>query len=255
MRRESNDTPAIPKSGDKFNDQYKRPKFNLATFLGDLAGAIIHFVVNPNSLYFLVLFLAGIILILDAIPYINLFANAINSLATSLDSVPVIRSILSLGIYAISTVLGVVLMLIVDVLEIIPIAPRLVIQWGERLYFKANRQRFETPYKGENAPSVIPKAYQWVRTAVEKNHEIGVLISFGFYLFNFWVAQNTYPVWDSVGNLIVQNAFFVALLVVGFTSCLFIAAIFNSHRLNGAEEAEFQAMKEQLQPTRYTNKN
>jgi hypothetical protein len=254
MRRENGNVPS-GKTGNKFDEEYKRPKFNLATFLGDLAGVIIHFVVNPNSLYFLVLFLAGILLVLDAIPYINLFSNAIHSLASSLDSVPFIRWALSAGIYVIATVVGVILMLVTDVLEIIPVAPRLIIQWGERLYFKVNRQRFETPYEGENAPSVIPKAYRWVRTAVEKNHEVGFLISCGFYLFNFWVAQNTYPVWDEVGSLIVQNAVFVALLVFGFTGCLFVAAIFNSHRLNGAEEAEFQAMKEQLMPPRYTNKN
>ncbi|HAA26736.1 MAG TPA: hypothetical protein DCE56_02440 [Cyanobacteria bacterium UBA8553] len=236
---------------DKFNKKYNKPKFSLSTFLGDAMGALKNFIFNPNSLYFTVLVIAGVITVLNMVPYVALFTTAIGQLAGTVDDVPILQELVLGGAVITATVLGAGLQVVVQGMEIMPVAPILIPQWAERLYFKSNRQRFEKPYEGDNAPTIIPKAYNWVRSAVEKNHEVGFLISLFFYGFDFWVCQSTYPVWDSVGNLRIFNLFFVITLVVGFVCCLRIAAIFNSHRLNSAEEAEFQVMKGQLMPPRY----
>ncbi len=254
---ESSAETAPQSSGSKgFDGEYRKPKrrFDLAVFLGDVAGAIMGFIINPNSLYFITLGLAGVVLCLNSVPYIALFNGELRQLARGAESIPYIGFILSFSRQTIATVLGVSLLLVVQTLEVIPVAPRLITAWGERLYFKSNRKRFETPYKGENAPSIIPKAYNWVRKSVEKQHELGLLISIGFYLFDLWICAKTYPIWDSVGGLIFGNLLFVGILVGGFTGLLLVAAIFNSHRLTGFEHNEFHAMKDELEPPKYTGK-
>lgn len=233
-------------SSERYDEKYRRPKFDLPALLGDFGYFLKHLVINPNTFYFLAIALIGLILFLESIPYIDLFSGMIHSLAGSLLSIPLIRQVLKAGIYLISVCLAIPLQLVVNGLEVVPFLARISPIWGERLYYKANRKRFEAPYSGNNAPSIIPKAYRWVRTASEKNHEFAMVVSLLFFGFNFWVCDRTFPVWDKTGRLVVQNAFFVGVLVFGVLGLLLISSVFAAMRLNRIEEAEFQAKQQEL---------
>jgi hypothetical protein len=237
----------------KYDGKYKGTKFNLSVWLGDLASGLFHFLVNPNSLYFLTVGLAGLILVLSAVPYINLFGHQLHRLTATVDAVPFIRRVLGAGLGLVASVLGITLMMLVNALELIPIAPRFIEQWGERLYFKSNKKRYETPYEGPNGSLMAPRAYRWVRRATHLHHDIGLGISLLMFAFDAWVDSCTYPLFDRLGGFNVQNLFYVGLLLFGFIACVVVAAIFNSHRLNRVEQNEFDSMKERLEPRKYSD--
>ena len=232
-------------SGDRFGREYKKKRADFVTSVGDFFEGTVNLLINPNSIYMVAFFLGGFVLLLNSVPYINLFEGTFNQLVGTVTFLPLavlIRSWMGL----VATVVGICILLVIQVFEVVPRLPKYLPSWGERLLFKLNRIRYERPYAGDNGPTLTGKAYGWVRNAHDRSHQRATIISLLFYLFDTWVCSCTYPLWMTTGEWSIWDVFICTFLVFGFEFFLLMGSIIAAQRLNASEAAEFIEKKRNL---------